>query len=364
MKQVEVDLGERSYPVLISRGLLGECPRLLRERGTSHRLFLISNPAVFGLFGDSLVEGLTETGFEVTPIRIGDGERFKSLSTVDGIYTRLIAHRADRESTIVGLGGGVTGDVAGFVAATFLRGLPFIQIPTTLLAQVDSALGGKTGVNHPQGKNMIGAFHQPRLVCVDTDTLATLPARELASGLYEVIKYSLIYDRRFFEYLEENLEAVLDRQSEVLEEAIARCCRIKAEIVSVDEKETGLRRILNFGHTFGHALEVVFKYQEITHGEAVGVGMLAAVRLSRQLGLLEPHDERRIGELIARAGSLPPTQQVTARDLHQAMQQDKKRRNDRQVFVLLEEIGTTQFRDDISFREVAEAWEQLPVTRQ
>ena len=358
MKQVEVDLGERSYPILISSGLLAECPRLLQERGTAGRLFLIANRTVFELFGNSLVEGFTRSGFQVKPILIGDGESCKNLSTVDAIYSDLIAHGAERGSTIVALGGGVTGDVAGFVAATFLRGLPLIQIPTTLLAQVDSSVGGKTGVNHPRGKNLIGAFHQPCLVCVDTDTLATLPLRELASGLYEVIKYSLIYDANFFEYLEQNLEAVLGRQPEVLEETIARCCRIKAEVVSVDEKESGLRRILNFGHTFGHALEVVFEYREITHGEAVGVGMLAAARLSRQLGLLELRDEKRIGGLIARVGPLPETGRVTARDLHAAMRQDKKRRNDRQVFVLLEGIGSTQFRDDISFQEMADAWKQ------
>jgi 3-dehydroquinate synthase len=264
VKTVRVDLGKRSYDILIGAGLLDQFPQFLERCGTGKRVFLISNAAVSQLFGKNLLERLSVSGYQVAEVFIPDGEAHKSLKTVEDIYSALITQGADRSSTLVALGGGVTGDVVGFVAATFLRGIPYLQIPTTLLSQVDSSVGGKTGVNHRLGKNMIGAFYQPHLVCIDTDTLASLPPREFQSGLYEVVKYGLICDSEFFEYFESNLEEIQKRKPDVLEELISRCCEIKAEITSSDEKEQGLRRILNFGHTFGHALEGATEFQRLS----------------------------------------------------------------------------------------------------
>ncbi len=364
MKKVRVDLGKRSYDILIAPGLLEQAPGLLDGQGIGRRLFLVVNTTVFQLYGQALVERLTESGFRVTEILIPDGEKFKNLHTVENIYTYLIAQRADRESALAALGGGVTGDVAGFVAATFLRGISYVQFPTTLLAQVDSSVGGKTGVNHPHGKNMIGVFYQPSLVCVDTLTLATLSEREYRSGLYEVIKYGLIYDAEFFGSLGENLEAIGRREPEVLEPVIGRCCRIKAEVTSIDEREAGLRRILNFGHTFGHALEVAAGFQGITHGEAVAYGMLAAGRLSHRLGLISSGELDRLHSTILEVGPLPPVDHLTAQQLLEAMERDKKRRDDRKVFVLLDGIGRTAIRSDIGDEVLSEVWKEVfPLAR-
>lgn len=364
MKTVHVDLGKRSYDIQIAPGLLRRTADLFNGNGLGKRLFLVANTTVFQLYGQRLVESLRDAGFRVTEIFIPDGEKFKNLHTVENIYTYLIAQRADRLSTIVALGGGVTGDVAGFVAATFLRGVPYVQIPTTLLSQVDSSVGGKTGVNHPHGKNMIGVFYQPSLVCVDTDTLQSLDGRQYRSGLYEVIKYGLIYDEKFFDFLQENRETILARESGVLERVISRCCEIKAEVTSIDETETGLRRILNFGHTFGHALEVTAGFQGITHGEAVAFGMLAANRMSRRLGLLGEKESERVHQAILALGPLPIIDPVAIEHLLEAMEKDKKRQNDQKVFVLLQRIGETQIRADISDSLVESVWKEVfPVTQ-
>ncbi len=359
MKKVHVELGQRSYDILIAPHLLGQAPELFRKHGIGSRMFLVANTTVFQLYGQPLVERLRGSGFRVTEIFIPDGEKFKNLHTVENIYTYLIAQRADRSSTIAALGGGVTGDIAGFVAATFLRGIPYLQIPTTVLSQVDSSVGGKTGVNHPHGKNMIGVFYQPSLVCVDTDTLNTLNEREYRSGLYEVLKYGLIYDESFFDYLLEHLDGLLERRSEVLEPVIGRCCEIKAEVTTIDEKEAGLRRILNFGHTFGHALEVVAGFQGITHGEAVGYGMLAANRLSLRLGLLGEREVQRIHDAILRLGPLPNVDHLAVDRLLEAMERDKKRQDDQKVFVLLKDIGTTEMQSNIDDKTISEIWKEV-----
>ncbi|MFQ5740652.1 MAG: 3-dehydroquinate synthase [Acidobacteriota bacterium] len=359
MKTVHVRLGQRSYDILIAPHLLQRAAEILKEHAVQKRIFLIANKNVFRLHGKPLVDTLAANGFDVTEIFIPDGEQFKTLHTLETIYTYLIAQRADRLSTIAALGGGVTGDIAGFVAATFLRGISYVQIPTTLLAQVDSSVGGKTGVNHPNGKNMIGVFHQPSLVCIDTGTLSTLPDREYRSGLYEVLKYGLIYDREFFEYLETHIREVRNRAPEVLERVIGRCCEIKAEITSLDERERDLRRILNFGHTYGHALEVVSGFQGITHGEAVAYGMIAATQLSHDLGYLAEDDCRRVLSLIGKVGDLPPVEHASIEDLIEAMDRDKKRLEDRKFFVLLRQIGKTDVRGDVDDRRVREAWKKM-----
>jgi len=246
--------------------------------------------------------------------------------------------------------------MSGFVAATFLRGIACVQMPTTLLAQVDSSVGGKTGVNHQKGKNLVGAFHQPRLVLIDTATLSTLPEREFQSGVFEIVKYGLIYDSSFFSFLESELDDLLARKEETLEQVIARCCEIKAEVTSQDERESDLRRILNFGHTFGHALEVATSYVRLTHGEAVALGMLAATELSRELDLLDSVAAEQAARLIRGVGPLPSIESIGYPELLEAMEHDKKRQEDVVHFVLLDRIGHTEIRGDVEEALVAQAW--------
>lgn len=358
MKTLHVHLGERSYDILIASRLLEGISPLFDKYGVGRRLFVVSNTTVFQLYGQDLLKQLSQGGFEVTEILIPDGEKYKNLETVDNIYTYLIAQRADRYSVLVALGGGVTGDIVGFAAATFLRGIPYVQMPTTLVSQVDSSVGGKTGVNHHRGKNMIGAFYQPHLVCIDIDTLETLPDREFQSGLYEVVKYGLIYDAEFFRYVVDHLDDIRSRVPEVLETIISRCCEIKAEITSLDEKESDLRRILNFGHTFGHALEAATSFYGLTHGEAVAYGMLAAVRLSEAKGLLDDSTCREIVRCIQGIGDLPSLEHVPTERVLEAMERDKKRRDGRTVWVLLKGIGKTVMESDIR-DNLAELWDQV-----
>ena len=358
MKTVHVGLGKRSYKILIESGLLERLPRLLSKFGVGKQVFLVANQTVFQMFGSGLFRALSEHDFQVQEILIPDGERHKNLETVEGVYSSLIGYQADRAASLIALGGGVTGDIVGFVAATFLRGIPYIQIPTTLVSQVDSSVGGKTGVNHRLGKNMIGAFCQPRLVVVDTKTLSTLPEREYRSGLYEVVKYGLIDDQDFFEFFDSRLEEVKNREEDVLKEIIQRCCQIKAKVVAQDETEQGLRRILNFGHTFGHALEVATNFKELTHGEAIGYGMLAATCLSVNEGHLGESCAKKIAKCIGRIGALPAIDSVPIQSLLDAMKQDKKRQGDQIIWVLLEEIGKTVFASDFNVAALTQAWEK------
>lgn len=356
MKVVRVNLGLRSYDIQIGEGVLSSCGELFRDHKVGSRIFLIANTTVWDLYGQPFMECLTRGGFNVVQLLIPDGERFKNIHTVENIYTYLIAQRADRNSTLAALGGGVTGDITGFVAATFLRGIPYIQIPTTLLAQVDSSVGGKTGVNHRLGKNLIGAFYQPNLVCVDTRSLATLPEREFRAGLFEVIKYGLIYDADFFDYFEENLSKILERDVAVLETVISRCCEIKAEVISIDEREENLRQILNFGHTLGHALEVATEYRTFKHGEAVAYGMLAAAHLSLHEGLVDSAALDRIRQTILGIGPLPFAPEIKFSQLLDSIKLDKKRRDDETVFVLLKEIGQTLIKSGFEEELLAEVW--------
>jgi 3-dehydroquinate synthase len=358
MKTVHVDLGSRSYNIHIDSGLLKRTAELFDQNDIGKRIFLVANTTVFRLHGPRVEESLANAGYEVVKIFIPDGEQCKNLHTVENIYTYLIAQRADRGSVIAALGGGVTGDISGFVAATFMRGVQFVQIPTTLLAQVDSSVGGKTGVNHPHGKNLIGVFHQPNLVCVDTNTLSTLPDREFRSGLYEVIKYGLIADSSFFDYLESTMPKILERDEAALEKVIGRCCEIKAKVTSLDECDTDLRRILNFGHTFGHALEVATDFRGLTHGEGVAYGMTAASSLSEKLGFIDKGTLRRIAQVIRSVGELPPIDRVSVVELMEAMEMDKKRTSGRKVLVLLSEIGETEIRSDIDDSEIQTTWRE------
>lgn len=300
--RVRVQLADRGYDIVVGHRTLAGLGAALQSFAFSPKAALISNPTVFRLYGQAVEQSLTQAGFEVIRAEMQDGEPFKNLATVSALWDRLLAERLDRKSPVIALGGGVVGDVAGFVAATYMRGIPYVQIPTTLLAQVDSSVGGKTGIDHPEGKNLIGAFHQPSLVWIDTATLKTLGARELRCGLAEVVKYGVIADAGFFAFLEKNLEALLRQEPEPLGRVIRRCCEIKADVVAKDERESGLRAILNFGHTIGHAVEAQAGYQQLKHGEAVAIGMAAETRLAIALGLTERSTLTRIESLLTKIG--------------------------------------------------------------
>lgn len=307
MKTITVKLGDRSYAIQVGAGLLGEAGTLAREAvgDRARQAVIVSNPTVAALYGKRVGQSLKRAGFRVLTFTIGDGERHKTLRTAESLYTFLIANRIERSDIIVALGGGVVGDLAGFVAATYLRGIRFIQVPTTLLAQIDSSVGGKTGVNHRLGKNLIGAFHQPALVVIDPLTLGTLPPRQTQSGLYEAIKYGVIRDRLLFDRISGQIERLKQLDPAELTHLIARSCRIKADVVEQDEREGGLRRILNFGHTVGHALEALTAYRRFYHGEAVGHGMRVAARIAERIGLLAASDANAIDEAVRHIGRLP-----------------------------------------------------------
>lgn len=323
---VDVDLGNRSYPIYIGSGLLNE-PDLLQRHVNGKRVLVVTNTTVAPLYLEKVTEALTagNPNVSVDSVILPDGEKYKNMETMMKVFDKAIETRLDRRCTFVALGGGVIGDMCGFAAAAFLRGVNFIQIPTTLMAQVDSSVGGKTGINHPLGKNLIGAFYQPQCVLIDTDTLNTLPDRELASGIAEVVKYGLIRDAEFFEWQEKNMEALLARDPNALAFAIKRSCENKAEVVSLDEKESGVRATLNLGHTFGHAIENGFGYGQWLHGEAVAAGMVMAVDMSRRLGWIDDSIVERTLQILQRA-NLPtaPPDMMTVDKFKDAMAVDKK----------------------------------------
>ena len=330
--RLNVDLGERSYPIVIGSGLLGGDFDLSGYLAGMDCL-VVSNETVAPLYLEPLKKGLGDRA--VHTIELPDGESFKTMASVEAVIDGLVRSQANRDTTVLALGGGVVGDITGFAAACYMRGVAFIQVPTTLLAQVDSSVGGKTGINHPDGKNLVGAFHQPRLVLIDTDTLATLPDRELRAGLAEVIKHGAISDTDFFAWLEANMDALLGRDANALAHAIKRSCEIKAAVVSEDEKERGKRALLNFGHTFGHAIENCLGYGEWLHGEAVAAGMVMAARLS-DIGQAEAG---RLRDLIAAAGLPVMAPAIAVDELRAAMEMDKKVQNKNLRIVLLKSIG-------------------------
>ncbi len=337
MKILTVDLGERSYPIYIGQRLI-EQPEFFAPHLTGEQVLVVTNEVVGPLYLSQVMAAILAP--RKAELVLPDGEAYKTLATVERIFDCLLEHRFSRNATLVALGGGVIGDMVGFAAACYQRGIAFIQVPTTLLAQVDSSVGGKTGVNHPLGKNMIGAFYQPKCVIADIEVLATLPERELRAGLAEVIKYGLIYDKAFFAWLEEHIEWLLEREPWALEYAIERSCRIKAEVVTADEREKGLRAILNFGHTFGHAIETGTGYGRYLHGEAVAIGMGQAAFLSQRLGLLKPAEVERIFSLIARAGlPLTPPEELDSDRLLDLMAVDKKNLDGKLRLILLETLG-------------------------
>lgn len=336
-----MELGRRSYPVYVAGGALKNLGVLSLRHLAGQKVLVVSNPTVGAIYGETVRTGFKAAGFSVAWVEIPDGEEYKSLETVRGLYDAALDTGLERGDAVIALGGGVIGDIAGFLAATYMRGVSFVQVPTTLLAQVDSSVGGKVGVNHPRAKNLIGAFYQPRFVVADVEVLATLPGREVRAGLAEVIKYGIIYDAKFFAWLEENIERLLSmEQLALLEHAVSVSCRIKAAVVSADEREEGARTILNFGHTVGHALEAVTGYSRFVHGEAVAVGMVAAGRLAVRSGYFRESGVERLTALITRCGlpqHIPPD--IPLEPLIDAMHRDKKIAGNQLTFVFPEDIG-------------------------
>lgn len=352
MKTLTVALGERSYPIHVGRGLIEHAELLVLRQP---KVAIVSNVTVAPLYLQRLADPLRRAGVEVVEMVLPDGERFKDWPTLNSIFDRLLERRCERSTTLIALGGGVVGDITGFAAACFQRGMPFIQVPTTLLAQVDSSVGGKTAINHPLGKNMIGAFHQPQLVLTDTDTLNTLPDRELRAGLAEVIKYGLIRDLPFLEWLEVNLESLLSREPAALAEAICRSCRNKAEVVVADEREAGERALLNLGHTFGHAIETGVGYGEWLHGEAIAVGSMMAAELSLLLGWIDRHDLLRVERLFQRAGLPVSGPALNVERYLELMQHDKKVQDGKLRLVLLQKLGQAVLSDAAPLAEIRRA---------
>lgn len=346
MHTLTVDLGERSYPIHVGPGLL-EKPELLRPHISGRQVLIVTNETIAPLYLARVQAALE--GLQHDHVILPDGERYKTLETLNRVFDVLLERRFNRNCTLIALGGGVIGDLTGFAAACYQRGVAFIQIPTTLLAQVDSSVGGKTGVNHPLGKNMIGAFYQPRVVLADTDTLNTLPDRELGAGVAEVIKYGLIRDRPFLEWLEaNNVEALMDRDPEALAYAVEHSCRNKAEVVTADEREGGVRALLNLGHTFGHAIETGLGYGAWLHGEAVAAGMCMAADLSARMGWLDAAQAARVTGLLARA-RLPtrPPAEMTGDDFLRLMAVDKKVQDGRLRLILLKDLGQAVIVDNV-----------------
>ena len=338
MQTLTVDLGERSYPIHIGPGLIDRAELILPHL-KQPRVVIVTNTTVGPLYLERLSQALVSAGVRVTPVVLPDGEAYKNWETLNLIFDALLTDRAERKTTLIALGGGVIGDITGFAAASYQRGVPFIQVPTTLLSQVDSSVGGKTGINHPLGKNMVGAFWQPQLVLADTATLNTLPDRELSAGMAEVIKYGLITDPEFFDWLETNTAKLMARDTAALTEAIYRSCANKARVVAADEREAGLRALLNLGHTFGHAIEAGMGYGNWLHGEAVAAGTMLAADLSRRMGLIAEKDCARAEALFKQANLPVKAPDLGAAEYLRHMGVDKKVEGGKLGFVLLRGIG-------------------------
>ena len=356
MEKVTVDLGRRSYEILIGKGILPGLGEKLKAFGFSPIVGVISNPTVFALYGDQVLQSIRGAGFDCFTVLIPDGEEYKDYAWSHYILTELLKRGLDRNSCIVALGGGVIGDITGFAASTYMRGIHFVQVPTTLLAQVDSSVGGKTGVNHYMGKNMIGTFYQPRLVWIDPGTLETLPPRELLCGIAEVIKYGIIWDEEFFGFMSKMKVDIVGLEPEAISFIIKRSCEIKAEVVSNDERESGLRAVLNFGHTIGHAVETETRYTRFLHGEAIGLGMCLESRLSKILRLLDAEQLERIKTLISVYGlpcDLPDD--LDAGNLISHMKHDKKVVAGEMLFALPERIGGAVIRRGIALTDIERA---------
>jgi 3-dehydroquinate synthase len=355
MEKIKVELGERSYDITIGSSILDSIGDNLKSFGLSPKTAIVSNPTVFSLYGERVSDSIKKAGFDLITVIIPDGEEYKDLVRLQQIYDELLTHRLDRSSALIALGGGVIGDITGFAASTYMRGISCIQVPTTLLAQVDSSVGGKTGVNHKLGKNMIGTFWQPKLVWIDVETLRTLPGREMSAGLAEVIKYGVISDEKLFDFLDANRSKILELDDVALTHIIKRSCEIKADVVSKDEKESGLRAILNYGHTIGHAVETATGYTRFLHGEALAIGMYLEAKLSQALNILDKKDVFRIKDIIA-AYRLPSEipADVDSSGIFSSMALDKKAVAGELKFVLPEKIGSVRIHKGVTENTIRE----------
>ncbi len=356
-QRLSLDLGPRSYDILIGPGLIDELGELLSPLLPGRQVAVISNETVAPLYLQRTLEALNRAGFNTLSVVLPDGERYKDWTHLQRIFDVLIENRFERTATLLALGGGVIGDMTGFAAATFLRGATFVQVPTTLLSQVDASVGGKTGINHPLGKNLIGAFHQPRLVAIDVSTLQTLPRRELLAGMAEVIKYGIIWDADFFALLEREGPEIFNTDGALLSRVIRTCCAIKAEVVARDERESGTRALLNLGHTFGHAIESLAGYGTILHGEGVSVGIIMAADLSQQMGLCSGADVARIRNLLQKTGLPISAPRFTVSRFLEAMSRDKKVSGGDLRFVLVEAIGRAAIHKNIPTEKISRAIE-------
>jgi 3-dehydroquinate synthase len=351
MQTLRVALDERAYPIHIGSGLLVRAD-LITPHLPQKRVAIVTNEVVAPLYLQALRDSLQAAGVATMEIVLPDGEQHKNWTTLNRVFDALVAARCERKTTLIALGGGVVGDITGFAAATYQRGVPFIQVPTTLLAQVDSSVGGKTAINHPQGKNMIGAFYQPRVVVSDMATLKTLPPREYRAGLAELLKHGIIRDAAFFDWLETNVDLLGAGDADALAVAVKRSCEIKAAVVATDEREEGDRALLNFGHTFGHAIETGFGYGAWLHGEAVAAGMALATDLSARLGMISGNDADRVRRLLERAGLPVSVSGMPLQRFRELMSVDKKAKDGRLQFILLRGIGTACIRSDIPGAEL------------
>jgi 3-dehydroquinate synthase len=355
MKKLRIDLADRSYDILIGRNLLPRVGDHLVRRERTRRALVVTNPVINKLYGKILSEGLQNAGLEMGCVEIPEGETHKTLQDAQTVYDHLIQNQYDRSTLLVALGGGVIGDMTGFIAATFLRGVPYIQVPTTLLSQVDSSVGGKTAVNHPQGKNLIGAFYQPQLVAIDLDTLSSLPADEFRAGMAEIIKYGIIEDPKLFAFLEKNSEKILAQDTECLEHIIETSCTIKAKVVERDERESSYRMVLNFGHTIGHAVEALTDYSQFKHGEAIAIGMVYAAKLSCQLGQCSEEAVQRIESLVKQYGLPSRLPEFSVDEYIQTMYRDKKAHDKNIRFILVKDIGRVEIVDRVAEADIQKA---------
>ena len=354
VETIEVGIKHCTYPIFIGQSIMSGLGRALDSVSFPRKISIVSNELVFSLHGDVVQNILTEAGYDVSVILIGDGEEHKSLHTLSTVYDRLVVNDMDRSCGVIALGGGVVGDLAGYAAASYMRGIACVQVPTTLLSQVDSSVGGKTAVNHPQGKNIIGAFYQPKLVCIDVDVLSTLAEREYLAGFGEIVKYGVIRDVIFFKWLDDHCDLLLKRDPEALKYAIKTSCQIKADIVEIDEKESGIRAILNFGHTFGHAVETITGYTQYLHGEAVAIGMVVAAKISQKRGSCSEQDVSALIALLQRfkLPVSPPDFPIEA--YVESMMHDKKVKDGTLRMVLNRGIGECEIVDVASLMTVLE----------
>lgn len=355
MKRLNIDLADRSYEILIGRSLLERTGEWVMAIAKPSRVVIITHPSINRLYGEQLSSGFSQADIPIHFIEVPEGEKSKSLEQAEKIYNQLLTWKCDRQTVLVALGGGVIGDLTGFIAATYVRGVPFIQVPTTLLSQVDSSVGGKTAVNHPLGKNMIGVFYQPKLVVVDLETLQSLPEKEYKAGISEIVKYGVIEDARLFEFLERQFKNILSHDNEALEHIIATSCAIKARVVEKDERESHYRMVLNFGHTIGHAIESLTGYSTYTHGEAVAIGMVYAAKLSQLMGHCTEDVTQRITGLIENFGLPTKLPSLKAEDMIQSMYLDKKTAHKKIRFILVKGIGAIEIVDDVAESHIKEA---------